>query len=116
MAIGKMLQLGGLENTPPTTNQSANRFKVAKNVSFNKSFQITPRPPLQAFTENTNVSLWTHITNYSLDSEMLKFGIDTDSSMLRKAYKNSTLVPSYRSLGVDSVDATFKRNFSDQSF
>ena len=111
-----MLQLGGLENTPPTTNQSANRFKVAKNVSFNKSFQITPRPPLQAFTENTNVSLWTHITNYSLDSEMLKFGIDTDSSMLRKAYKNSTLVPSYRSLGVDSVDATFKRNFSDQSF
>ena len=125
MAIGKMLNLGGLENSPPNTSQSPNRFKVAKNVVINKNNHITPRPSMEGFTENTvdgvqPVDRWTHFSSYedvgTNTRKVLKFGVDETSSINNKwLFLDNTLVPSFAALYDSSASTPYNNNFSDQS-
>jgi hypothetical protein len=125
VALGKMLKLGGLENSAPNTGQSPNKFKVAKNVSFTKDGYITPRSSMEGFTGNTGtsplypISRWTHFTSYNdfitRSRKLLKFGIeDRTSTRQKQLFLENTIVPSYNGLSMD-LDAVYTNNFSDQS-
>lgn len=43
MALGKMLNLGGIDNRPPKANQTMGRFRVARNVMPTPDGRIIPR-------------------------------------------------------------------------
>jgi hypothetical protein len=115
VALGKMLLLGGMENSPPSTAQSSNRFKVANNVMFNNKRQLTPRPSLAGFNTTDSIVRWT-LFNQS-PTGLFKLGLYSSGGLQRDAYIQGVgRIPRARDLGLDSASTTFTRNFSDQSF
>lgn len=110
-----MLLLGGMENSPPSTAQSANRFKVANNVMFNNKKQLTPRPSLTGFNTTDFIVRWT-LFNQS-PTGLFKLGLYSAGGLQRDAYIEGVgRIPRARDLGLDSASTSFTRNFSDQSF
>ena len=68
MAIGKMLNLGGIDNRPPKTNQSINRFRVARNVYPTPDGKLIPRYDWESpGGMPVRVKAYHHITQYSGD-------------------------------------------------
>ena len=115
MAIGKMLELGGLENSPPNTNPSPNKFKIAKNVSFNKDKQITPRPSFLDPQISASVHRWTHLVPY-VGTGLFSWGVyESGADKIRDLWVDGVQVPRTSGLGIDYT-GSYTRNFSDQSF
>jgi len=88
VALGKILNLGGIDNRPPKTNQSLGRFRVARNVMPTPDNCLIPRydnaePDLQP----TDIRCTHHIANYDGralrlvtegEYDLFKFYIDND--------------------------------------
>lgn len=115
-----------MENSPPKADQSANRFKIANNVTFTDEGYLTPRPSMTGFTGNTvgayNIERWTMFSSYKsvVDGKYypVKLGIsDQAGSRFKHLFLNDTLIPANDSLGAVSTvsDATYVNNFCDQS-
>jgi hypothetical protein len=99
VALGKMLNLGGIDNRPPKANQTMGRFRVARNVMPTPDGRIIPRydwanpNPLSL---PTNVKAYHHISQYdnsilamtSHDSYALGHGFE-----VYRMFKDNVIVP-----------------------
>ena len=110
-----MLSLGGLENSPPNTDPSPNKFKVAKNVSFNKNKQLTPRPSFLAPVVSPSIHRWNHLATYVGDKLFAVGVYESGADKIRDIWVDGVQVPRTSELGVDYT-GSYTRNFSDQTF
>ncbi len=68
MATGKILNLGGIDNRPPKSNQSVGRFRVARNVYPTPDGRLIPRYHCnQLSPAPQNVQIIKHLTSYEGD-------------------------------------------------
>lgn len=68
MALGKMLNLGGIDNRPPKANQSNGKFRVARNVYPTPDGRIIPRyTTSESLDQPTNVKCVHNISQYDND-------------------------------------------------
>lgn len=120
MATGKMLRLGGLENSPPNTSQTANRFKVANNVVITSENYMTPRPSMTGFSQTTlgvlPIVRWDLFSSYenvsNKNRELLQVGtMDQSGLYFKDLWLNNTWVPSYNAIYTNP----YTSNFSDQA-
>lgn len=124
MAIGKMLKLGGLENSVSNTTPSPNKFKIANNVSFNKDGFITPRYPLSQVTDILDWKYPTVLTSYANSSSLFCFGVKLGSNYFNEhsagfiSSSSFTAIPGGNGLGDNGnlFGTDYKNNFCDQSF
>jgi hypothetical protein len=90
VALGKMLNIGGMENSSPKTAQNPNRFRVARNVKPNPQGVISPR---NSFTtpsgQPSNIKRYPLLTQYN--TSILKMAVN--SSDIYNYYLNNTLIP-----------------------
>lgn len=107
MALGKMLNLGGIDNRPPKANQTMGRFRVARNVMPTPDGRIIPRYDWeQLATIPTRVKVAHHITQYGglplavVSRDIANVG-DADYYAL---YKNGVAIPGY--MGFSPLTAT----------
>ena len=96
MALGKMLNLGGIDNRPPKANQGMGRFRVARNVQPTPDGRIIPRYENASFSVVANTYEAMAIAQYNSDVLTLKAVNDTVTSqgIVYRLYKNTTEVPS----------------------
>ena len=84
MALGKLLELGGIDNRPPKTSQTAGKFRVARNVYPTPDKRIIPRyDNTEVVSQPSNVKCVHSLTKYeentiSLVSENSGFGSGTE--------------------------------------
>jgi hypothetical protein len=90
VALGKMLNIGGMENSSPKTAQNPNRFRVARNVKPNSQGVISPR---NSFTtpagQPANIRRYPLLTQY--DNSILKMAVA--STNVYNYYLDNTLIP-----------------------
>jgi hypothetical protein len=66
VALGKMLNLGGMENSVPKTTQNPNRFRVARNVQPSIDGRIIPRSSYETPNgQPTEILRYEHLTQYN---------------------------------------------------
>lgn len=116
-----MLQLGGMENSSPNTNQSPNRFKLANNVTFTNQGQLTPRPSMSGFSGNNGPfgslpfyrwDLFSYYINGSNPSQLLKWGTIGAAPKYKYLLRDDDVVPFH--LNLTSADTATTNNFSCQ--
>ncbi len=107
MATGKLLKLGGMENSLPKTDQSNGRFRVARNVLPTPDGDIIPRSEVAEIAgQSSNFRYINYITQYG-DSRLAVVSEDKDSSGLTalQLYKDNTFVPNHSfSLGDSALE------------
>ncbi len=112
-----MLKLGGLENSPPKTDQSPNKFRRANNVTFTNDGYITPRPGFNAST-TIGSPAWkriSHMTTYG-NGGLLQLGVyDSGATNNVTTALNGTEIPRPSELNVDTSDSVGISNFQPQS-
>jgi hypothetical protein len=93
VALGKILNLGGIDNKPPKTDQSMGRFRVARNVMPTPDSTLIPRyDNSEPSGQPSNVICTHHIAEY--DGEAISV-VTQDSGIgpLLKMYKNNQAIP-----------------------
>jgi hypothetical protein len=97
VALGKMLNLGGIDNRPPKANQSMGRFRVARNVYPTPDGTIIPRYDWEFVAGSpARVKAIHHIAQY--DTSAIKI-VSRDAyntgagTEVYQAYKDTTLIP-----------------------
>lgn len=65
MALGKILNLGGIDNRPPKTNQSMGRFRVARNVMPTPDNCVIPRYDNVEPNQTIDIRCVHHIADYN---------------------------------------------------
>jgi len=107
VALGKMLNMGGIDNRPPKANQSLGRFRIARNVMPTPENTLIPR--YDWTTPNGQPSTARcihHITSYDNDplavysSDLSGSGAGAEEYCI---YRNTTKVPSWSYLGGSPV-------------
>ena len=71
MALGKILNLGGIDNRPPKANQSPGRFRVARNVMPTPDGRIIPRYDVEEqdpLLTPANIPAYQALVNYDGDA------------------------------------------------
>lgn len=102
MALGKILNLGGIENSSPRADQSPEGFRVARNVMPTPDGSLIPRyhweEPESQPTEIKNIC---NISQY--DNDVLVLG-ETQSlygaDAVFELYKNNSKIPKYSDSGI----------------
>ena len=97
MALGKMLNLGGIDNRPPKANQTMGRFRVARNVYPTPDGRIIPRYDYATpVSQPSRVKAYHHITQYDtsalsvLSRDVANTGATTE---FLQWYLNTSLIP-----------------------
>ena len=97
MALGKMLNLGGIDNRPPKANQSMGRFRVARNVYPTPDGTLIPRYDCDYEGDAPlRVKAYHHITQYGSDTlrvvsrDHFNTGAGTE---VYQVYKGIDLIP-----------------------
>ena len=97
MALGKILRLGGIDNSAPKTDQSVGRFRVARNVLPTPDGTIIPRYDFEIASPSApNVREYLHITEYdgsSLEFVAVQDGSSGDEKL--QLYKSGVRVPNW---------------------
>ena len=96
MALGKMLNLGGIDNTPPKANQTNGKFRVARNVYPTPDGRIIPRYEGEYASGQPSIQFYDDLANY--DGNVLKVTSSYPMSFsLEKEvfsiYKNNDRIP-----------------------
>lgn len=96
MALGKMLNLGGIDNTPPKTNQATGKFRVARNVYPTPDGRIIPRHEGEYVAGQPNIQFYDDLANY--DGNVLKvtssYPLDFSlEDQVFSIYKNNDRIP-----------------------
>lgn len=102
MALGKILNLGGIENSSPRADQSANGFRIARNILPTPDGSIIPRYHWQEPEgQPSGIKNICNIAQYNEDALVLAekqefFGADSTFEL----YKNSSKVPLNSYIGI----------------
>jgi len=116
VAIGKMLNLGGIDNKPSKADQSLGRFRVARNVYPTPDNRLIPRYHWSEIAgQSTKIKAVHHITPY--DSSMLSMtsfdvfnaGEFTEELAL---FKDQTIVPKSSYTGLSPFPFTSGLEYS----
>jgi hypothetical protein len=109
MALGKMLNLGGIDNRPPKANQTPGKFRVARNVYPTPDGRIIPRYHWsEPSGQPSAIKCYHHMTQYNLDllsvvsEDTLGFG---PGGEIYRIYKNNLPVPMSSPLGASPFSA-----------
>lgn len=107
MALGKVLNLGGMDNSLPKTAQSNGRFRVARNVIPTPDGDIIPRAEVSEIAGQSNNFRYIHYqTQY--DSSIISIVSEDTYSAGTPAYHSylgNTKIPSHGfSLGISTMD------------
>jgi hypothetical protein len=95
MALGKILNLGGIENSSPRADQSPNGFRVARNVMPTPDGSVIPRYHwTEPDGQPSDIKSVCHICQYNQDALILAekqafLGADATFEL----YKNNTKIP-----------------------
>lgn len=94
MAIGKMLKLGGIDNSPPKTDQSVGRFRVARNVQPTPDGRLIPRYSCASQTSPDQLKTFHAFSNYNNSPLYSVSRFNTTTSLWDIQYfKNATFIP-----------------------
>lgn len=90
MALGKLLKLGGIDNSVPRTQQSVGRFRVARNVRPTNDGFIIPRTAQENISATVPEIEYIHyITRYVDGSFLIVASILEDDNYYLQMYKAS---------------------------
>lgn len=92
MGLGKILKLGGIDNTSPKTDQSIGRFRVARNVYPTPDGRLIPRydnSDVSGFP--TTNSLIQSIAPYN--GNVITFAAKDRANGIMRLYSNNTAIP-----------------------
>jgi hypothetical protein len=99
MALGKLLNLGGIDNRPPKANQSLGKFRVARNVQPTPDGRIIPRYDASEIAgQPSNVKCVHNISQYGTD--YLSLNTEFATQYKYALYRNQTKVPFVSNLGI----------------
>lgn len=107
MALGKLLKLGGMENSLPKTDQSLGRFRVARNVLPTPDGDIIPRSECAEIAGQSNNFRYIHYyTQYDDDIlSIVSEDHDTSGTYTYHLYKDNTRIPNQHfSLGTSYLE------------
>jgi len=92
VALGKMLNLGGMENSLPKTTQNPNRFRVARNVQPSVDGRIIPRSSYETQSgQPGGIAKYKYLKDY--DTSVFKMAEDFNS-IRYEYYLNNNKIPS----------------------
>lgn len=92
MAIGKLLELGGIDNSPSKAKQDTGKFRVARNVYPTPDNRLIPRYHNSEFQSTGAIKCYHNI--YSYDSSVLSLvSQDYSGTYKYSLYKDGVKVP-----------------------
>lgn len=85
-----MLNLGGMENSLPKTNQNPSRFRVARNVQPTTNGRIIPRSSYATGSgQPANIKRYVHLKDY--DTSIFKMAVNSSDNYTY--FMNNTAIP-----------------------
>lgn len=101
MALGKIMELGGIENSSPRANQSPNGFRVARNVMPTPDGSLIPRYHWEEpVGQPANIKSVCHICQYDSNALVLAQTQNSPGLYNFELYKNNTKIPLNSTIGI----------------